>query len=196
VSRFALFGGAFDPPHRTHERILRAALAQLPIDRVIVVPAGRHPHKDGAIHAPADDRLAMCRAAFAGIAGAVLSEYELRRPGSSYTIDTLAHFVALHPGSRPFLLLGSDNVATLPTWHRGAELIALAELAIYPRAGAPITPAALRAIASGGARVLGVEPDPRSSRELRARLRSGDACAGDLHPAVRALIAARGLYRA
>jgi nicotinate-nucleotide adenylyltransferase len=195
VSPFALFGGAFDPPHRTHEQILRAALAQLPIGRAVVVPAGRHPHKSGAIVAPADARLAMCRAAFAGIDGAVLSECELRRPGPSYTIDTLAHFAAVE-AARPFLLLGSDNLAALPTWHRGNELTQLADLAIYPRAGAPVTQAALRALGQRGARVLEVEPDARSSRAIRARLRAGDPCADDLHPGVRAVIAARGLYRA
>jgi len=201
--RPCLFGGAFDPPHRTHEQILRAALAQLPTDRVFVVPAGRHPHKDSDLTAPAAARLAMCRAAFAGIDGAVISEYELRRAGLSYTVDTLHYFREHHTqGRRPFLLIGSDNLPVLHSWHRHQEVLQLAILAIYPRAGVPVTDALLRQLGLPGRQrdealqhVLDVEPDAVSSTEVRERLRRGASCADLLHPAVAALIRARGLYR-
>lgn len=199
-----LFGGAFDPPHRTHERIVRAALAQLPIDRLVVVPSGRHPHKDGELLAPAAARLEMCRAAFAGIDGAVISEFELRRPGLCYTVDTLRFFGERHAGeARPFLLIGSDNLSSLRTWHRPDDVLRLAQLAVYPRAGTPVTDALLRRLGLQRrqrreilARVLDVEPDAVSSTDVRARLRQRLPCEHLLHPGVLAVIRARGLYTA
>lgn len=203
-ARLCLFGGAFDPPHRTHERILRAALAQLPIDEVIVMPSGRHPLKDGELLAPADARLAMCRAAFAGIDGAVISEFELRRTGLCYTIDTLI-FVREHHthGARPFLLIGSDNLPILRSWHRHEDVLRLAIAAVYPRAGTPVTATLLRELGLRRtqrreilAHVLDVEPDAVSSTDVRERLRRDLPCDDLLHPGVVAVIRACGLYTA
>src|SRR5688572_10809533 len=95
-----VLGGAFNPPHRTHERLAAFALRQLPIAELRVIPAGDHPWKGGHDMAPAAHRLEMCRLAFGALPGVIVDDRELRRRGPSFTVDTLAELAAESPGRR------------------------------------------------------------------------------------------------
>jgi len=196
-----VFGGSFNPPHASHLRLCAAALAQLPIDRLLVIPTGDHPLKRGDDMAPAADRLAMCQLAFADVPGVTIDDRELRRPGRSFTVDTLAQLAAEHPGRRLYLLIGSDNLAILPQWHEPARVCELATLATYPRLGHPVDAAALAALplppaarASVAAHVLELPADAIASSDLRARWRRGERALPELAPLVRDYIVRRGLY--
>src|SRR5688572_19347901 len=111
-----VLGGAFNPPHRSHERLAAAALARLPIAELRVIPAGDHPWKRELDMAPAADRLAMCRLAFGHLPGVIVDDREVRRAGPSFTVDTLAELAAEAPGRRLFLLIGSDNLGQIAQW--------------------------------------------------------------------------------
>ena len=87
-----IFGGSFDPVHAEHIALAQAAKRQLAADKVIVVPAFVPPHKREKNMAPAEDRLAMAKLAFAGVEGAEVSAYEISAGGTSYTVRTLRHF--------------------------------------------------------------------------------------------------------
>lgn len=202
--RLCLFGGAFNPPHRTHERVVRAALAQLPLDLLVVLPTGQHPLKPQHEMAPAAARLELCRLAFGAIPRVRVDDWEMRQPGPSYTVDTLRHYREYSaPGSRPCWIVGSDNLALLPQWHRYHELLAMAVLVTVPRQGHPVgehalahlelTPAERAEILS---HVLAIEPDDVSASEIRARLRRGEPTGEWLHPAVEQRIRELGLYGA
>ena len=71
--RVGLFGGAFDPPHCAHVAIARAALDQLALDELRIIPTGVAWHKSRSL-SPAADRLAMVRLAFADLPGIVIDE--------------------------------------------------------------------------------------------------------------------------
>ena len=58
-----MFGGAFDPPHKAHALMARAAVEQLGLDRLYVFPTGEAWHKDRSL-TPAQHRLAMAKLAF------------------------------------------------------------------------------------------------------------------------------------
>ncbi len=196
-----VFGGSFNPPHASHRRLVEAALAQLPIDRLLVIPTGDHPLKRGDDMAPAADRLAMCRLAFGDQPGVAVDDRELRRPGRSFTVDTLAELAAEHPGRRLFFLIGSDNLAILPQWREPARICELATLATYPRLGHPVDAAALAALplppaarAAVAAHVLDLPADAVASSDLRARWRRGERTLPEVAPAVRDYLAAHGLY--
>lgn len=197
----ALLGGAFDPPHRSHERIAAAALRLLPVGELRVLPAGDHPHKGSSGMAAAAHRLAMCRLAFAGLRGVLVDDREVRRSGPSFTVDTLAELKAGQPGRPLWFLIGADNLPLLPTWREHHRILALAHVATVPRRGAPVAAEALAALdltaAERGAllaNVLAVEADAVSASELRRQLAAGARGLAALHPAVEEYVLAHHLY--
>jgi nicotinate-nucleotide adenylyltransferase len=181
VRGVALFGGAFNPPHLSHERVARQAVAMLPIERLVVLPSGKHPWKaDDPELAPAEARLELCRIAFARLPGIEVSDHETRASGRTFTVDTLRHFAGgLRGGQRLYWLIGSDNLPTLSKWERVHEVLRLATLVTYPRAGHPcdaravealdLTPEEKGVLADN---LLDLEPETISSSDVRARLAS------------------------
>jgi cytidyltransferase-like protein len=63
AQRIGVFGGAFDPPHNAHIALAEAALAQLDLAELHVVPTGQAWHKSRTLTSK-EDRLAMARLAF------------------------------------------------------------------------------------------------------------------------------------
>lgn len=199
-----LFGGAFNPPHLTHERIIRAALEQLPIDRVVVLPAGQHPLKNPTDMPPAQTRLELCQLAFEHLDRVEVNDWEVRREQRSYTVETLLHFREyVTGGERPYWIVGSDNLKILPSWHRHHELMDLAVLVTCPRMGHPVDASTFAATGLAEhqvnelrANVLAVEPDDVSASEIREYLRLGQSSSPWLRPAVEQRIRALRLYGA
>ena len=95
--RIGLFGGAFDPPHVAHVALVRAAMEQLGLNQLHVLPTGDAWHKSRTLSA-ATHRLAMARLAFGEIPGVVVDDRELRRAGPTYTVDTLRACKPSTPG--------------------------------------------------------------------------------------------------
>ncbi|MGE3175150.1 MAG: nicotinate (nicotinamide) nucleotide adenylyltransferase [Planctomycetota bacterium] len=196
-----LFGGAFNPPHRTHRRIAEAALQQLPVSELRVLPAGDHPHKRDGDVAPAADRLAMCELAFAGLPGVVVDDRELRRPGRSYTVTTLEEFAAAQPGRPLWFVIGADNLPLLPTWFRHHRLLELARIATFPRLGCEVDETHLQDLDLTAAERhhllahrLHMQPDAVAAADLRRRLQVGERNLPELLPAVEARIRTAHLY--
>src|SRR6185503_8688531 len=89
LKRFGVMGGSFDPVHVGHLSIAQHILNGLKLEKVILVPAAAPPHKqDGRKMASAEDRLAMCELAIHNMHGLAVSDFEIRRGGVSYTVDT------------------------------------------------------------------------------------------------------------
>lgn len=130
--RIGMFGGAFDPPHHAHRSLAEAAVRQLNLDALHIVPTGQAWHKSRPL-TPAHHRWAMCEAAFSGVPGKQLDDREIRRSGPTYTIDTLSSLSLAYPGADLFLVLGEDQLAALPTWHRWTDVVALARLVVAQR---------------------------------------------------------------
>ena len=197
-----IFGGAFNPPTIAHQILARAALQRLPIRELLVIPAGDHPHKRNHDMAPAADRLAMCRLAFAEIRWAVVDDRELRRSGPSFTVDTVAELATTAPCRPLFLLIGSDNLPLLPTWRDPWRLLSLCTVVTFPRAGHAIDDATFAAMpvspaerARLRAHVLPMPPFATAATDLRARWRAGERDLPELPPAVRAYLITHPIYR-
>jgi nicotinate-nucleotide adenylyltransferase len=102
---------------------------------VILMPAGRPPHKPLADDPGAEHRLELCRRAVATDSRFEVSDLELRREGLSYTADTLRALKSRMPDSQLFLIVGGDVAAGLPTWHEPERVLSLATLAVAKRRG-------------------------------------------------------------
>ena len=212
--RTALFGGSFNPVHVGHLAIAEAARDGLRLDRVLLVPCARPPHKDAPDLAPGRDRLAMIRLAIRGRPGLGVSAVELRRRGPSYTVETVEALRAAARRRRGadasragretlYLLVGADMLADLPRWRKAGRLVRLVRVAAAGRPGwslATIRRALARAF--GAAFVRGLDrrrfDAPRigvSSTAIRRRARAGRSLHGLVPDAVAAFIRRRGLYR-
>jgi nicotinate-nucleotide adenylyltransferase len=191
--RLGVFGGSFDPVHNGHLAVAALAREHLGLQTVLFVPAGLPPHKLDVVRAPAAHRVAMLRAALAGEPGCVIYRGELLRSGPSYTLDTVRGLLRRYPGRELYLIVGSDTLAEIPTWHRYRELLGRVTLAVAHRPGYGLRPPPqLR-----GARVVRV-PSPEwgvSSTQVRSYLAAGRSCAGLLPRSVRNYVRRHGLYR-
>jgi nicotinate-nucleotide adenylyltransferase len=189
--RIGVYGGTFDPIHRTHLDIAAAAMRHAALDRVIFVVAARPPHKRHEVYAGAEDRYAMVCAALEGVPGFTASRIELDREGPSYTADTLRALHAAHPGAELYLIIGYDTLLDLPKWREPETVRGLAHLLVVPR---PSTGALPPAGLEGAYDIVPFPQSADSSTEIRERLQAGGAPGVAVPEAVAALIAARGLY--
>ena len=131
--RIGLFGGSFDPPHAAHVALVKAAVSQLALDELRVLPTGQAWHKSRTLSA-AEHRLAMAELAFAGVERVRVDPREILRAGPSYTVDTLREIRLEQPGAELFLVIGEDQARSLTTWHDWEEIPKLAIICVAARA--------------------------------------------------------------
>ncbi len=131
--RVGVYGGAFDPPHLAHHALAEAAIAQLQLDKLIVLPTGHAWHKPRQLSS-AEHRVAMTRLAFADVPCAQVDARETQRTGATYTIDTLTQLLLELPQSELFLIMGADQFANFCTWHRWQDIAKIATICIAARA--------------------------------------------------------------
>lgn len=133
--RIGLFGGSFNPIHDGHLRAAEEVREAMGLDLVYFIPAGSPPHKQRENLAPPDHRLRMVQAATKGNRHFMVADTEVRRSGSSYTVDTVRHFLAsLRQPATLYLMMGSDAFADLHTWRECDEIARLCHLIVHTRA--------------------------------------------------------------
>ncbi len=162
-----VFGGTFNPVHLGHLRAAEEVREALGLERVLFVPAKTPPHKGARAVAPPEVRLDLVRRAVADNPGFAVSDLELRRPGPSFSVDTLGELrEGLGAGDRLWFLVGADAYREIHTWHRYPELFALADVAVMsrpPEGAAAAPPASL----AGDFTAEGDRLRHRSGREVR-----------------------------
>lgn len=200
--KIGIYGGTFNPIHRGHLTAASAAVRQLSLDKLLLIPDAIPPHKPlppGS--AGADERLEMVQLCTGEVpVPAEVLDLELRRQGASYTCDTLSVLRAQYPADELFLLMGSDIFLSFETWRQPERICALATLAVFSRqeeseAGA-FARQKKRLEAAYGARIRVLEnPDvvEISSTELRENLARGAGRAYLTEP-VYGYILRKGLY--
>ncbi len=194
--RVGIFGGSFDPPHVGHLLVAQDAIAALSLDRLLIVPAGQQPLKQGA-QSPAADRLAMVQQCFAGVAGMVVDPVEIERGGLSFMVDTVETFRGRWPTAELHLLIGEDVIETLPRWREPERLQTMARLVVLRRAPTAETEPvflAQRDAADFPVLHLATRRVDVSSTEIRARVREGRSIRGFVTDGVAEYIASTGLY--
>ena len=133
LTRIGIYGGAFDPPHLAHLAIAQAATAQYGLHQLIVLPTGHAWHKNRPLSAAAH-RITMAKLAFAELPQAIIDERETLRLGPTYTLDTLQELQTEHPDAQLFLIMGEDQLANFPQWHRHEDILQIATLLVALRA--------------------------------------------------------------
>jgi len=165
-----LYGGAFDPPHLGHVAVADAAREEFGVERLVLL-VNEHPgHRE--VHASAEDRLALARAAF---------------PADDVRLDPHPRTVELLRAERfddPVFVIGADQFRHFLAWSEPAEVLECTRLAVATRPGYPRDDwdDVLEQL-DEPERVLffEIEPNPAASTDVRARVAAGEPL-GDLVP--------------
>jgi len=201
--KIALLGGTFDPVHLGHTAVASDAAGQIGAEKVIFVPAKRSPLKGSLPKADDEHRLAMIAIAIAENSSFDVSDYELRKPAPSYTLQTVRKFQADY-GSDAVIcwLVGADGVNDLQHWFAIEELIDACNLCTMYRAGCKPPDFAGFEGVWGRRRVEKLQRNviktpliDVSSTEIRRRLAVGGDLTDMLHPGVEDYIRKHALYR-
>ena len=112
-----LYGGTFNPFHNGHLKVITHVQKTFAMDRIHLIPSATPPHKTLSSLASARDRLEMIQRSVARLPGLQASDLEIRRPGPSFTVDTVRQFKAASPpGTALYFILGTDAFFEMDTW--------------------------------------------------------------------------------
>ena len=217
--KLGLLGGSFNPVHNGHLAIARQTREALGLDKILFIPTSHPPHKPNGSLAPAQDRYEMVRLAIASDSSLAISDVEIRRPGKSYTIDTI-RLLQQEYGAQTqlFFLIGLDAFLDFPSWRDPLTLLTLCSFVVLSRPGLsfrslstvallpPIPYPSLADLDAG--RISRIEaqigtqrliclklpPSPISASDIRARVRQGLPVANLLPPLVESYILHHHLY--
>ena len=173
-----ILGGTFDPPHKGHVALAKAALEQLPIDELAVLVI-EHPGHRGVVADP-QTRLRLAQAAFPGM--------NVRLDPNAFTVDAVR---AGGFGKDALFVVGADQAADFGRWKEPEEVLKRIKLAVGTRARYPLPD-----LSRYGDRVVPFDllsPDVSSS-EVRRRIAAGEPIDDLVPPAVGKLIRELKLY--
>jgi nicotinate-nucleotide adenylyltransferase len=138
--KIGFLGGSFDPVHFGHLIAAQDVLEQFQLDRLLLVPASQAPLKPNDIQSSSENRLAMLRAAIGWDKRLEISDYELRKGGISYTVDSVRHFRTVFPDDELFWIIGGDQLPLLHKWKAIEELACMVEFIFLERPKHPTKP--------------------------------------------------------
>lgn len=134
MAKIGIYGGTFSPPHVGHILAARTCCEQLGLSEVILIPAAVPPHKALSGAAPdAQTRLELTRLAAADEPHLRVSDLELSRGGTSYTVDTLHQIKAEYPHDKLYLLMGTDMFLSFESWRDPMQIAQLAQIVCLHR---------------------------------------------------------------
>ena len=133
MARIGIMGGTFDPIHNGHLQLGRQAKEEYALDQVWFMPSGQPPHKKDHKITDAKIRLEMVRLALEGQDVLMLSDFELRRPGNTYTAQTLSLLREEYPEDQFYFIIGADSLYDIEKWYHPEAVMAQAVLLVASR---------------------------------------------------------------
>lgn len=198
--RLGIYGGTFSPPHIGHVSAAGTFVREAKLDKLLIMPDFTPPHKLEFGDATPEDRLEMCRIAFADVPFAEVSDFEIRKGGKSYTYLTLEAFDSEEV--ELFFLCGTDMLLTLDTWKCPEIIFKLATICYVRRESDADNDTVIRKRIEEyerrfAARVIGLSHKvvEVSSSELRADILNSESSRTHLPAGVYDYVKERGLYR-
>ncbi len=133
--RIGVYGGTFNPIHKTHIEIALTALKQYSLDKVYFLVAGTPPHKDTAEDTPDFCRLEMVKLAIADYPNLYIDDREIYRSGKSYSFITMTEYKERYRDDEIFFIMGSDSLLNFKSWVKPEVISECATILVAPRLG-------------------------------------------------------------
>lgn len=162
--QIGILGGTFNPIHLGHLLMAQDTMEQLRLDCVKFVPSSVPPHKRYEGNATAAQRLAMVRLAIRRNPQFEADDIELRRGGTSYSVDTLMELRQREPRAQFYFIIGADSLRELHRWREVGRLVRLCTFVTVARRGFASRP------------VVDPKLDASTRRRLRQHVLRGHAC--------------------
>jgi nicotinate-nucleotide adenylyltransferase len=191
-----LYGGSFNPAHEAHLALADFVCRTLKVEKISFVLSKINPLKRGERVLDATHRFEMLKR-LVGDRHEIL-DWEIRREGLSWTLDTLRQAWETD-GQKPVFVLGADNLENLHRWKEVRKLFDLADFQLVSRARQKLELSPeLQKILGDKAEdhlreVLFMPPLEVSSRDIRRQLACGKKPKG-LPESVYEYIVANELY--
>lgn len=199
MSNIGIFGGAFNPIHNGHIYLAEEISNLLDLDKVLIIPASIPPHKAWLQMTDSKHRYEMCCLACEDNPLFYVSDMEINREGSSYTIDTLNEISAIYKDSNLYMILGADSFLSVIKWFKFAEIIKLAALCTAPRSiddyNILLETDKLLKAAGAETRIFNIPIMPISSTFIRKNLLYGNSVEGMIPVKVSEYIKRNNLYK-
>lgn len=197
VLRLGILGGTFDPIHQGHLVVARQARQVYDLDRIVFIPSGRPPHKSASSVSSGQDRYLMSLLATADEPHFHVSQVELMRTDTSYTIDTLRLLQSwAGPECRLHFIAGADMALDLPNWRQPDAILDQCRFVAVTRPGYDLNAIqnVLGKQRAAKVEILALDTPDISSTEMRRRVADGEAISGMVAEPVEQYIRAAGLY--
>ncbi len=191
-----IFGGAFDPFHKEHKRLVESAWKELNLDRILIIPTVHPPHKNAPIAAFAD-RTAIIEAECKDLDYVTVSDIE-KNNKQGYTYLLLKRLRLLYPKANFVFIIGADSLLLFEHWERPQEVASLCTLAVAGREGYPDIKEGIRkATEKYGAKIIPLSYKGKqiSSTQLRASIELGIDVGDILGQGALEIISSRCLYK-
>lgn len=193
MQKTLIFGGAFDPPHLEHVNMVRHAVEQLCIDKVVLVPTFTPPHKSAGFLDFAT-RCKLLKIAFDGL-NFVIDDIENERGKDNYSALTLP--VLKEKYGDIVYLIGGDSLEYFDTWYHPEKILETCPVAVCGREGfddVKTRAAALQQKFGGEFILIDYTGKDVSSSVVRAKLLMGDKC-DEIDEKVQSAIDELGLFK-
>lgn len=133
MKKIGLFFGSFNPVHVGHMIIADYMAEFTDLDQVWLVVSPHNPLKLKHTLASDYDRLHLVQLAIGDHPKLRASDIEFHLPKPSYTVDTLAYLREKYPQFEFSLIMGGDNLVSLPKWKNFEFLLAHYAIYVYNR---------------------------------------------------------------
>ena len=133
MKRIGIMGGTFDPVHNGHLLLGKQAYEEYGLDEIWYMPSHIPPHKKDRKITESEDRIAMLHLALQDLPFCVVSEFEMKREGNTYTAHTLELLQQEYPDFQFYFIIGADSLFQIERWYHPEKVMALTTLMVSGR---------------------------------------------------------------
>ena len=201
MKRIGIMGGTFDPVHNGHLLLGKQAYEEYGLDEIWYMPSHIPPHKKDRKITESEDRIAMLKLALQDLPYCVVSEFEMKREGNTYTAQTLELLQQEYPDFQFYFIIGADSLFQIETWYHPEKVMALTTLMVsgreYENAQCTFEEQIAYLTEKYGAKILPLhnEEVDIASAEIRKRISEGKDISQIIPSEVASYIQVHGLYR-